>query len=284
MWANRAWQGSVIAPGRKPAEFIADYAQALNTVEGNTTFYGLPKETTVRAWRDQTPPWFRFCFKFPKQISHVLQLQECRSEVDAFFQRLAPLERRLGPFFLQLPPHFQNISRLAMFLEDLPRDFNFAVEVRHPVFFQGGPLEQDFQSMLRDLNMDRVLFDTVRLMAFPSDDPDVKACQAKKPNVPRSLATTGLHPFLRYVGIPDIHQDSQGIHFWADQVAKWIAEGKKPYVFMHQVPEDDDAPELCRKFHNALQTRLATLPPSPEWPGEKAAREDEGRSRQMSLF
>lgn len=284
MWANRAWQGSLLEPGRRTADFLSDYARVLNTVEGNTTFYAVPNAEKVRHWRDQTPPSFRFCFKFPKVISHELALLNCEREVASFFEAMAPLGRRLGPFFLQLPPSFCDLDRLSRFLTVLPKSFRFAVEVRHPAFFAGDAIERDFEAMLTGLEMDRVLFDTERLMTFQSSDDGVKAAQRKKPSVPRRTNATGRHPFLRYAGLPSVERDEEGVRFWADQTAAWLAEGKQPFVFMHQVPEDDEAPELCRMFHHQLQTRIADLGPMPEWPGERAAGEDEGASRQMPLF
>jgi len=284
MWANRAWQGGLLDSGTRTADFLADYAQVLNTVEGNTTFYAVPKAEKVLHWRDRTPPSFRFCFKFPKQISHELALQECDREVAAFLESMAPLERRLGPFFLQLPPSFADMDRLARFLTSLPKTYRYAVEVRHPAFFAGDGFERDFEAMLCELNVDRVLFDTTRLMAFQSEDADVKAAQRKKPSVPRRVSATGRHPFLRYVGLPNVAEDGAGILPWVERVAGWIAEGRQPFVFMHQVPEDDSAPDLCRIFHEHLQKLVPELSPMAEWPGERAAREDEGASRQMPLF
>lgn len=284
MWGNRSWVGSVIRSGIKASEYLQDYATALNTVEGNTTFYAVPKPETVRMWREHAPPDFRFCFKFPRQISHDLGLRHCERETEAFLEAMRPLGPRLGPFFLQLPPHFDHLDRLSQFLRWLPKDFSFAVEVRHPSFFDKGPFERDFDGLLAHLGMDRVLFDTERLMSFPSKDDGVRKSQGKKPRVPRRITVTGRFPFLRYVGIPQVENDLPGLRFWADQAADWIRQGRQPYVFMHQVPEDDDAPQMCRIFHELLREHLPELPPLPEWPGERAARENEGMRRQLSLF
>jgi len=283
MWANRAWQGSLLRKGTK-VDLLGDYSAVLSAVEGNTTFYGLPKPQTVAVWREQTPPGFRFCFKFPKKISHDLALKDSAAEVAAFLERLAPLERRLGPFFLQLPSQFDHLPRLARFLEDLPGEFNYAVEVRHPVFFEMGPQERELDAMLGELKMDRVLFDTERLMAYRSENSEVKAAQRKKPRVPRRMQATGHHPFLRYVGFPDVQEDEEGLVFWAEKVARWVEEGRRPYVFLHQVPEDDDAPQLCRRFHQLMKQAIPEFRAMAEWPGEREAKEDEGSDRQLSLF
>jgi len=45
---------------------------------------------------------------------------------------------KLGPCFLQLPPSFDisALPALENFLKSLPNEFSYAVEARHPDFFQ----------------------------------------------------------------------------------------------------------------------------------------------------
>lgn len=75
-------------------------------MEGNTTLYALPKAEIVDRWYAQTTDDFRFCFKFPATISHQAALRHCDDLVQAFFTRLAPLETRIGQYWLQLPAAF----------------------------------------------------------------------------------------------------------------------------------------------------------------------------------
>lgn len=42
LWANAHWKGNLFRNAAKPAEFLAQYAQVFNAVEGNTTFYSVP--------------------------------------------------------------------------------------------------------------------------------------------------------------------------------------------------------------------------------------------------
>ncbi len=123
IWSKKQWVGELFAADAKPADFLRQYSSVFNTVEGNTTFYALPKPATVRKWRNETPPHFRFCFKFPKTISHQLRLQDAEQETLKFLNRLAPLGEKLGPFFLQLPPSFDfdELPALENFLKSLRR-------------------------------------------------------------------------------------------------------------------------------------------------------------------
>ena len=69
-WGVKTWVGRLFPGGTRPTEFLERYARVFNTVEGNTTFYALPAAETVARWRDQVPDGFRFCFKFPRTITH----------------------------------------------------------------------------------------------------------------------------------------------------------------------------------------------------------------------
>ena len=71
-WFHAAWP---FTPRSDDA--LARYSRHFDTVEGNTTFYGLPKPDTVRAWQAAVPAHFRFCFKFPRSISHDAELHQC---------------------------------------------------------------------------------------------------------------------------------------------------------------------------------------------------------------
>ncbi|MDJ0918974.1 MAG: DUF72 domain-containing protein, partial [Woeseiaceae bacterium] len=67
-WAFPGWKDRYFtdAPSR-----LQSYAQVFNTVEGNTTFYRVPDEQTVRRWRDAVAGTaFRFCLKLPKTVTH----------------------------------------------------------------------------------------------------------------------------------------------------------------------------------------------------------------------
>jgi uncharacterized protein YecE (DUF72 family) len=146
VWGCPDWVGSIFRRGAKRHEFLHQYSMAFNSVEGNTTFYGLPTLETVQRWCDETLPGFRFALKFPRTISHEKQLVDAGEETRHFLsvlERLA-LADRLGPSFLQLSPTFSasQLPALAIYLRELPEEFPFAVEVRHHDYFDHGPTEQ----------------------------------------------------------------------------------------------------------------------------------------------
>ena len=113
-WGLRAWVGRLFPAGTKSTDYLARYADVFNTVEGNTTFYALPAADQVERWRAQVPASFRFCFKFPRAISHDRMLAvDCERGVAEFLARVTPLGERLGTLFVQLPPRFAICSGCA---------------------------------------------------------------------------------------------------------------------------------------------------------------------------
>src|SRR6476646_9068009 len=90
-WGYKNWIGRLFPAGTKHTDFLARYAEVFNTVEGNTTFYALPTADVVARWRDQVPPSFRFCFKFPREVTHDKLLVDALYEVATFIDRVEPL-------------------------------------------------------------------------------------------------------------------------------------------------------------------------------------------------
>jgi len=270
IWSNRDWVGQFFTADARPGNFLGQYSSVFNTVEGNTTFYGLPKPATVTRWGEQAAADFRFCFKFPRTISHELRLRHAQAETRTFLDCLAPLRERLGPFLLQLPPDFapSDTPALQDYLTALPGEFDYAVEVRHPDFFGDDEAGQALDQWLQEQNIDRAILDSRALFSASPDDEDTRGAQRKKPRLPVSIAATGTQPLVRFIGHPEVAANRPFLAPWVAATAQWINEGRAPYVFMH-TPNNRFAPELARLFHELLQARLENVGTLPEWPVER---------------
>lgn len=258
----KEWVGRLFPAGTKSTDFLARYAEVFNTVEGNTTFYALPSPDTVARWRSQVPSDFRFCFKFPRTVTHDRLLVDATAELDESLTRISPLGPLIGTLFLQLPPRFTDADRLARFLAALPRDFHYAVEKRSDV---------ELADLLAARGVDTVVMDTRGIHA--SRSLQFAEVRARKPNLPIDLRTTAAHPFVRFVPHETWSENVPNATAWADQLAAWIAAGKRPYFFMHS-PDDVEAPANAYAFHALLRART-DVGDLPLWPGTP---------RQQSLF
>jgi uncharacterized protein YecE (DUF72 family) len=197
-----------------------------------------------------------------------------------FFERIAPLEERIGPIQLQLSADFgrNRWPQLQQFLLQLPSDFRYAVEVRNLAYFDEQKTEQELDTFLRQRQMARVLFDTHKLMASQQNDSATIEAKRRKPKVPVRFTVTNELPLLRFVGDPQNEVNYPVLRDWAQRVANWMRQGFTPFVFLH-TPDDILAPQLARDFHGFLQEQLPELPPLPDFAGEVPQ-----PGEQLSLF
>lgn len=274
IWSNPKWVGRLFARKSKQSDWLRQYSQVFSTVEGNSTFYGLPQPETVQKWAEQTHEGFTFSLKFPRVISHEKQLLHCESELTTFLELLEILHRsqRLGPSFLQLAPTFsgREFPQLAAFLQSLPKEYPYAVEVRHLDYYDEKEHEIRLNQLLAEFNIDRVLVDSRPLFAKRARTQYEQISQGRKPRVPVRKTVTGSGPFVRLIGrdqVADLQKWSQS---WARITAGWIREGLRPYLFTH-TPDDSFAIDFARLFHNELRLHLPEIPPLPAWPGEVEA-------------
>ena len=134
-WSYPEWVGPFYPEGAKAGDFLARYASVFDCVELDTTFYGVPRPTSVRAWNANTPPNFRFAAKLPKEITHEQALRGSEDILHRFLESMSPLGEKLGPVLIQLPPDFhateENQESLREFVRVLPEEYQFAAEFRH---------------------------------------------------------------------------------------------------------------------------------------------------------
>ena len=280
VWAHAPWAGHFFTSDAKRSDYLQQYGSVFNTVEGNASFYGLPSTETIQRWKQEVVEGFEFCFKFPRVVSHDLMLRNAEKETSEFIQRLEPLGEHLGPFFLQLPMHFdpRHLSHLVTFLKTLPSDFTYAVEVRNDRFFEGGPAERELNDSLSKLGVDRVIFDTRALFAGKAIDEATKVAQGKKPQLPVHKEATGSRPFIRFVGHHDVETTSPFLQEWVEPVLDWLERGFSPYFFTH-MPDDLHAPGLGRHFLRLLMEAGLNVT-IPQWPAEL----EPPRPKQMDLL
>ena len=266
MWANANWKHSLFRADSKPGQFLQQYAEVFNTVEGNTTFYADPKADTVARWADQTPADFRFVLKVPSRISHQPHA-DAQGELKRWWQLLTPLHHKMGQIHLQLPAttgpqHLTEINRL---LDVLVTEVPCCVEVRHIAFFDKAEHEVALNRLLRDYEAERVVFDSRALFSVPATNEALVDAQRKKPRLPVHAICLTERPVMRFIGCDDLATNQQFYQPWLAKIRQWLHEGKSPYCFFH-TPDNASAPALCRQFVQDLAEQHPVLAP---WPGEQ---------------
>jgi uncharacterized protein YecE (DUF72 family) len=133
------WQGSFYPKGLRPADYLSYYAQHFDTVEIDSTFYATPNVSVVRSWNAKTPEGFLFAAKVPQEITHKRVLKDCDEEFRVFLTTMEALGEKLGPLLFQFGKFdkyaFKSLddflARLVPFLNKLPKEHKFAIEVRN---------------------------------------------------------------------------------------------------------------------------------------------------------
>lgn len=264
-WSESAWREYLYPADASSNEMLGLYSQVFNAVEGNTTFYARPAPATVARWAQVMPEHFRFTAKFPRDISHEGDLRDQLEPAFDFTRLMAPLGRRVAPYWLQLQASFgpARLAELDPFLQQI--GVPVAVEVRHPAFFAKGEEERALNRLLHASGVERVCLDPRALFSCTSRDPTVLHAQAKKPKVPPRPAAFSQHPQVRFIGHPQLEANEPFLTPWVEKVGAWIEEGRSPYIFLH-TSDNRLAAALAQRFHQRLMQRLPGLAALPELP------------------
>ena len=132
------WKGKFYPKELKSEEFLTYYSRHLNSVEINSSFYASPNAAIVKNWSAKTNENFRFAFKAPKQITHILKLGNGSSEAaERLSKTLDLLGQKRGPVLFQLPPYSkQDHKLLDEFLSKTSGIKNRVFEFRHESWLQ----------------------------------------------------------------------------------------------------------------------------------------------------
>ncbi len=173
-WSSPDWCGTFYPDSTEPGEMIRVYANKLPTVEIDTTWYHMPSRKMVEAWKAKTPEGFIFSAKVPSVISHDKYLEGCEAELNEFISVMSILEDKLGPLILQFPyvakgkdPEEYRTGadftrRLKGFVDLLPREFKWGIEIRNSRWVQPPLLD-----ILRSRDISLVFIDYYTMDPLP---------------------------------------------------------------------------------------------------------------------
>jgi uncharacterized protein YecE (DUF72 family) len=232
-WAKQDWLGSFYPENLKPAEFLETYSRSFRTVEIDATFYRIPSRSMVDGWRDRTPKGFIFAAKVPRVITQIKVLNNCQSEFSLFLKNMESLREKLGPLLLQFPYFNKNTfaSRgqfdkiLRPFLNSLPKEFRFAVEIRNKNW-----ITWDFLELLREHSAGFALLNQVWM---PRIDTLAQALDL----------VTGDFCYIRFMGDRKglekrtqkfdriIEDKTEDMAICAEELKKIVARGTRTYAF-----------------------------------------------------
>ena len=200
-----------------------------NCIELNATHYKIysPEEISKWALKAQGRD-FKFCPKVTNSISHYSSFNNVDYLTTAFLEGVFAFGENLGPIFLQVSEKFNPSQRdkLYKYLQTLPSDWQFFLEVRHPDWFANSAVHAELFDLLRSLNIGAVITDT----AGRRDCAHMELTVAKT--------------FIRYVGNSLHSTDYTRIDAWIERMKYWLDNGlQELYFFMH-MHDEAYSPEL----------------------------------------
>lgn len=145
-WHYSDWIGTFYPKEVKGYNELKYHAQHFNTVENNSSFYRISKESTYKTWDRMTPAGYKFSIKVNKAITHEAKLEltsEVLDKLNYILQSTQVLGAKLGAIVIQLPASFHyDIPKLEKFLQFFRQQvdtqeyqFDIAVEFRNTHWF-----------------------------------------------------------------------------------------------------------------------------------------------------
>lgn len=215
-WSYKHWSGIFYPVNLKPAHYLEHYITKFNCVELNSSFYHLPRKTTVDGWLQRTPDTFKFCLKLSRFITHQKRLANSEEALERFFDVFDAMQLRLGPVLIQLPPGLSYDRSLASDFLDLiktqNKPYRFAIEVRHKSW-----IADDFFELLRQHGIAFVIADSGE--RFPYYE-----------------AITTDFVYLRFHGPEKLYAsdyDESDLRRHAEKIIHWLGADREVWVFFN---------------------------------------------------
>lgn len=253
-WSYEDWVGAFYPEGTESRDWLGLYAQTFDSVEIDSTFYGTPRDSTIKNWVRATPEGFVFCSKVPKLITHDQGLRDVLEPLSAFVSAMAAMGEKRGPMLFQMPPSFtyDDLPALESLLPSLrdiaDPDARFAIEFRHSSL-----LATDVFALLKAHNV-----------ALAATD---------YPGMPRRFVPTADLAYIRLIGRHGAFQshravveDKSGtVQRWASAVARHQSRFRAAWILCNNDYEGF-APATCWNVQDALG--LPSRRPSAEMQGK----------------
>lgn len=217
-WGNKEWKKGLGAEKIKDNEVLAYYAKKFNSVELNATHYS-PYDLICEKWATiASNPSFLFCPKLYKGVTHAGKLTGKTEILNKTIQGLHYFGNNLGPIFIQLHEKFSPSRKeeLFTFLETLPRQQQFFLELRHPDWFQQPEINTELLQVLKANSVGLVITDTPQFRNLVHNQLTIPAV------------------FIRFVCQADQPVDKERIIQWKQKLEEWYSKGlEKTYFFIH---------------------------------------------------
>lgn len=228
-WGRTEWVGKIYPPKAKEKDFLEHYVQHYNSIELNATHYKVYGEAGIKKWTEKARGKdFKFCPKMYQGVTHRGSLKGKDFIMNEFFRGIVAFEEFLGPVFIQVSETFspKRKEELFDFLQSLPKDLQFFMEVRHRDWFANPDISEELFTKLASLNIGAVITDTAGR----------RDCAHMHLTLPKT--------FIRYVGNSLHASDYTRIDEWVNRMKYWLNKGMEELYFFMHMHDEATSPEL----------------------------------------
>lgn len=265
-WGRSEWCGKFFPSNITDARFLKEYSKHFNTVECNAVFYSIPSSDLIKKWHKMVGQVhkkdFLFLPKMSRLITHIKRLANVEEPTAIFLENIKSFGEYLGPILIQLGDNFgaKKMFELADFVQRLPKNQRFFVELRHEEWF-GNPIHRQLVfKLFRDNNIGSVITDT-------GGRRDVLHMELPIPET-----------YIRFNGLGgDFKEiDRMRIDTWVDRIDTWLRLGLEKIYFIISQQDERDTPALAQyaieQFNHKFGTTIRPIP----WNNDASGVNDSG--------
>lgn len=217
VWSDKDYVGNFYPEKTPQKNFLIEYAKQFNTVEVNATRYGVPAPKTMDTWKNAVGDNFKLSFKVPQIISQRKELlsKDVLDRLDQYILAINKMEATAGTSFMLMQNNFsiERLNELEKFIQHLPEEQEYALEIRNPEFNKS----QELFELLNNYNIAHVITDT-----------------AGRRDIIHQM-NTNKTAYIRFVGNGLLPSDYDRIDKWIEKLDDWINKGiEKVYFLIHQ--------------------------------------------------
>lgn len=158
-WHYSDWIGTFYPREVKGYNELKYHSEHFNTVENNSSFYHISKESTYLTWYKTSSDNYTFSIKLNKLITHIKRLtldEEVKEKIEYILSSSQVLKEKLGAIVIQLPPSFKPEPEfleifLLYFTNEVSKKeykFDVAIEFRNKQNFR-----EEIYTVLRKYNV-----------------------------------------------------------------------------------------------------------------------------------
>ena len=215
-WSYKHWKGDFYPKDLRERDWLPFYANTFAVTEINRSFYRLPTEKAVAAWKDQVPKNFIFCPKMSRFLTHMKKLNNPEEPLERFFSVFEPMKKQMGPILIQLPEIVKfNYDRVEYFFSLVAneyRQYDFVLEIRH-------------QTWLADDALNLMAKHKIGLVISQSGN-----------QFPYSEMVTAKNIYVRFHGPEALYASSysdEQLKYFALKFKNWMKEGHEVWAFFN---------------------------------------------------